>query len=130
MTRVHMKRRNKDKIYVVGKATSCETTFEGVRCLSFSRQYKVAIASNAPSEFDPNVLVATTAQCAKGTIVSWAPYLLNLFPEDCRYVQDAGIEFHFFCMLILIALEAWEKPKYSFFCDRRLKCGAKIYETL
>jgi hypothetical protein len=57
MTRVHMKRRNKDEIYVVGKATSCETTFEGVHCLSFSRQYKVAIASNVPSKFDPNVLV-------------------------------------------------------------------------
>ena len=50
--------RNKGDIYVVGKVTSCETTFKGVRCLSFSQQYKVAIASNAPSEFDPNVLVS------------------------------------------------------------------------
>jgi hypothetical protein len=49
--------RNKDEIYVIEKETSCEMTFEGVCCLSFSRQYKVAIASNALSEFDPNVLV-------------------------------------------------------------------------
>ena len=54
------RRRNNDEIYIVGKETSCETAFVGVRCLSFSRQYKVAIASNAPSEFDPNVLVAHT----------------------------------------------------------------------
>jgi hypothetical protein len=57
MTRVCMKRRNKEKIYVIGKATSCETTFEGVHCLSFSKQYKVAITSNVSSKFDPNVLV-------------------------------------------------------------------------
>jgi hypothetical protein len=62
MTHVCMKRRNKDKIYVVGKVTSCEMTFEGVRCLSFSRQYKVAIASNAPSKFDPNVLVEASSR--------------------------------------------------------------------
>jgi hypothetical protein len=54
------RRRNSDEIYVVGKEMSCETMFEGVHCLSFSRQYKVAIASNTPSEFDPNVLVNTT----------------------------------------------------------------------
>jgi hypothetical protein len=57
MTRVRMKRRNIDEIYVVGKMMSRETMFEGVHCLSFSRQYKVAIASNALSEFDPNALV-------------------------------------------------------------------------
>jgi hypothetical protein len=39
--------RNNDEICVIGKETSYEMTFEGVRCLSFSRQYKVAIASNA-----------------------------------------------------------------------------------
>jgi hypothetical protein len=57
MTGVCMKHHNKDEIYVVGKAMSCETMFEGVHYFSFSRQYKVEIALNAPSEFDPNVLV-------------------------------------------------------------------------
>jgi hypothetical protein len=61
MTRVFMKRRNRDDNYGVEKATSCETTFEGVYCFSFFRQYKVAIASNVPSEFDPNVLVSWTS---------------------------------------------------------------------
>jgi hypothetical protein len=55
MTRVYMKRRNRDDVYGVGKTTPCETMFEGVLCLSFSRQYKVAITSNAPSKFDLNV---------------------------------------------------------------------------
>jgi hypothetical protein len=57
MTRVYMKRRNRDDIYGVGKATSCETMFEGFYCFSFSQQYKVEIALNASSEFDPNILV-------------------------------------------------------------------------
>jgi hypothetical protein len=60
MTCVVMKCHNKDEIYVIRNATSCETTFEGVHCFSFSQKYKVAIASNTPSEFDPNVLVYVT----------------------------------------------------------------------
>jgi hypothetical protein len=40
------------------------------------------------------------------------------------------MEFHYSWLLILIALEAWEKPKYSVFCDRRGKCGATRYKTL
>jgi hypothetical protein len=52
-----MKIHNRDNIYVIGKMTSCETTFEGVRCLSLFEQKKVSIASNASSKFDPNVLV-------------------------------------------------------------------------
>jgi hypothetical protein len=51
------RRRNNNEIYVVEKETSCETTFVRVHCLSFFRQYKVAIASNASLEFDPDVLV-------------------------------------------------------------------------
>jgi hypothetical protein len=57
MTRGVIERRNIDEHSVVKKVTSCETTFEGVQCLSFFRQYKVAIMSNAPSKFDPDALV-------------------------------------------------------------------------
>jgi hypothetical protein len=71
----------------------------------------------------PTGVVTTTTQCAKGTVLSWAPYFLNLFLEDCRDVQDFGTEFHYSWLLILIALEAWEKPKYSSFCDMRGKCA-------
>jgi hypothetical protein len=35
-------------------------------------------------------VVATAAQCAEGTTLSWAPYLLNLFLDDCKDVQDLG----------------------------------------
>jgi hypothetical protein len=51
-------------------------------------------------------VVAPTTECAKGTILSWAPYLLNLFLEDCRDAQDAGTKFHYSWLFILIALEA------------------------
>jgi hypothetical protein len=40
------------------------------------------------------------------------------------------MEFHYSWLLILIALDTWEKPKYSTFCDRRGKCHATRYETL
>ena len=33
-------------------------------------------------------VIAVVAQCAEGTIVSWAPYLLNLFLDDCKDEQD------------------------------------------
>jgi hypothetical protein len=29
-------------------------------------------------------VVAATTQCAKGTILSWAPYLLNSFLDNCK----------------------------------------------
>jgi hypothetical protein len=38
----------------------------------------------------PTRAVAVVAQCAKGTVLSWAPYLLNLFLEDCRDAHDSG----------------------------------------
>jgi hypothetical protein len=34
-------------------------------------------------EFSVEVIVAAT-QCMEGTFLSWAPYLLNLFLEDCK----------------------------------------------
>jgi hypothetical protein len=52
----------------------------------------------------PVGVVAAVAQCTKGTILSWEPYFLNLFLEDCRDAQDSGIEFHYSWLLILIAL--------------------------
>jgi hypothetical protein len=30
------------------------------------------------------------AQCVEGTIVSWAPYLMNLFLDDYKDAQDLG----------------------------------------
>jgi hypothetical protein len=35
-------------------------------------------------------VVAVAGQCVKGTIVSWAPYILNLFLDDFQNVQDLG----------------------------------------
>jgi hypothetical protein len=38
----------------------------------------------------PVGVVATVAECVEGTVLSWALYLLNLFLEDCKDVQDLG----------------------------------------
>jgi hypothetical protein len=46
-------------------------------------------------------VVAVVSQCADGTTLSWAPYLLNLFLYDCKHAQDLGIEFHYSCVMFL-----------------------------
>jgi hypothetical protein len=58
-------------------------------------------------------VAVATKQCAKGTVLSWALYMLDLFLEDCRDVQDVGMEFHYSWLLILIALEADERHTRS-----------------
>jgi hypothetical protein len=66
----------------------------------------------------PVGVVAAAAQCVEGTTLSCAPYLLNLFLDNCKDVQDLGIEFHYSWLLILIAMIVWKEPKYSFFSIR------------
>jgi hypothetical protein len=39
----------------------------------------------------PAGFVVVASQCAEGTSMSWAPYLLKLFLEDCKDAQDLGI---------------------------------------
>jgi hypothetical protein len=38
----------------------------------------------------PAGVIAVAAQCTEGTSMSWAPYLLNLFQEDCKDAQNLG----------------------------------------
>jgi len=38
----------------------------------------------------PAGVVAVSSQCAEGTTMIWAPYLLKLFLDDCKDVQDLG----------------------------------------
>jgi hypothetical protein len=35
-------------------------------------------------------VVVVVAQCAEGTTIRWAPYLLNMFLYDCKDAQDLG----------------------------------------
>jgi hypothetical protein len=65
----------------------------------------------------PVGVVTAAAQCTEGTMLSWAPYLLNMFLEDCKDAQDLGTEFHYSWLLILIALVGWREPKYTYFCE-------------
>ena len=52
----------------------------------------------------PAGVVPTATQCANGTMLNWAPYLLNLFLDDYKEVYDLGKKFHYSWLLILIAL--------------------------
>jgi hypothetical protein len=55
-------------------------------------------------------VVITEAQCENNTMLSWAPYLLNLFLYDCKDVHDLGTKFHFSWLMILIALIRSREP--------------------
>jgi hypothetical protein len=78
----------------------------------------------------PAGVVAAAAQCTKGSSMSWAPYLLNSFLEDCKDTQDWGSEFHYSWLLILIALVGWKEPTYNMFLQRIGKCGTTRYTSL
>jgi hypothetical protein len=75
-------------------------------------------------------VVAVVAQCAKGSSMSWAPYLLNSFLEDCKDTQDWGSEFHYSWLLILISLIGWKEPAYRKYCERMGQCGTTRYISL
>jgi hypothetical protein len=74
--------------------------------------------------------VVTVAKCVEGTTLSWAPYLLNLFLDDCKDTRDLGTEFHYSWLLILIALLGWKELKYSFFATRPNPCHTTRYLSL
>jgi hypothetical protein len=57
----------------------------------------------------PARVVVIASQCAEGTTVSWAPYLLNLFLDDCKDVQDLGTKFHNSWLITLIAFMGWKE---------------------
>jgi hypothetical protein len=66
----------------------------------------------------PVGVVAVAAQCIEGTTVSWAPYLLNLFLDDCKDAWYLGTKFHYSCLIILIAFMGWREPRYVTFSTR------------
>jgi hypothetical protein len=62
--------------------------------------------------------------------MSWAPYLLNLFLENCKDTQEWGSELHYSWLLILIGHIGWKKPVYNKYMERPGKCGATRYISL
>jgi hypothetical protein len=71
-------------------------------------------------------VVTDTTQCAEGTTISWAPYLLNFFLDDYMDAQDLGTEFHYSWLIILIAIMGWKETNYAFFTTRpKPKHGAR-----
>jgi hypothetical protein len=78
----------------------------------------------------PIGVVAATTQCTKGTMLCWAPYLLNLFLDDSKDVQELGMKFHYSWLIVLIEMIRWGEPTYSNFCDRVGKCRAMRYTSL
>jgi len=66
----------------------------------------------------PVGVVIVIDQCENDTMLGWAPYLLNLFIDECKDMQDLGTKFHYSWLLILIDLIGWKEPPYSYFCHR------------
>jgi hypothetical protein len=66
----------------------------------------------------PVRVIVVAAQCAEGTSMSWAPYLLNLFLADCKDAQDLGTEFHYSWLITLIAFMGWRETRYVVFVTR------------
>jgi hypothetical protein len=61
--------------------------------------------------------------------MSWAPYLSNLFQVDCKDAQDAGTEFHYSWLIILIAFMGWREPEHAVFCTTP-QPGGERYRVL
>jgi hypothetical protein len=88
---------------------------------------KIMVCTFLRKYFKEEVLaevITATKQCTKGTMLSWASYLLNLFVEDCRDAQDLGTWFHYSWILILITLIGWKEPQYTYFCEQTIHCRA------
>jgi hypothetical protein len=51
-------------------------------------------------------------------MINWAPYLLNLFLDDCKDAQDLGTKFHYSWLIMLIAIMGWKEPNYVLFSTR------------
>jgi hypothetical protein len=66
----------------------------------------------------PTGFIAVTAQCMKGVMFSWVPYLLNQFLINCIDTKDNGTEFHYSWLIILIALPVWGEQKFSSFLEK------------
>jgi hypothetical protein len=73
----------------------------------------------------PAGVIAVAAQCAEGTSMIWAPYLLNLFQVDCKDAQDLGTEFHYSWLITLIAFIGWREPEYVIFCTKPQPTGER-----
>jgi hypothetical protein len=78
----------------------------------------------------PARVIVAVAQCTKGILLSFTPYLLNLFLDDYKYAQDLGTNFHYVWLIILISLVGWGEPKYNGFFPRPRKCHTTKYTTL
>jgi hypothetical protein len=47
--------------------------------------------------------------------MNWVSYLINEFKKDYCEAQDQGYEFHFSCLVVLIAFIAWQMPEGAAF---------------
>jgi hypothetical protein len=73
------------------------------------------VHKNLPTQVT-GFIVDLARKCAEGLQMNWAQYLVNQLELDYREVQDQGYEFHFSCLLVLIAFIAWEMSEGETFC--------------
>jgi hypothetical protein len=72
---------------------SCEIIIKWIRDIATKMETKLMackILHKCRKEDVPTGVVTTTTQCANDTMLSWAPYLLNMFLGDSKDAQDLG----------------------------------------
>jgi hypothetical protein len=104
---------------IIIKWINNETTQLGTKTLAYK------LLRKCRREEVPAGVIVVAAQCAEGTSISWAPYLLNLFLEDCKDAQDLGTKFHYSWLITLIAFMGWREPRYVVFCTRPQPAGVR-----
>jgi hypothetical protein len=72
----------------------------------------------------PARVVTSKTQCIEGTMLSWAPYLLNLFLKEYKDTKDLRTKFHYSWLLIMIIVIEQREPKYTYFFDKTTRCHA------
>jgi hypothetical protein len=75
-------------------------------------------------------VVVAIAQCVEGTMISWGPYFLNLFLDDCKDARDLGTKFHYSWLIMLIAIMGWKELNYVLFSTRPKPNHGAIYLSL
>jgi hypothetical protein len=65
------------------------------------------VRKNCPMQVT-GFIVDLARKCVEGMQMNWVGYLVNELEKDYCKVQDQGYEFHFSCLLILIAFVVWE----------------------
>ena len=63
----------------------------------------------------PTPVIRIAVNCAEGYSYKWAAYIVKEFLEDIHDAQEKGRPFHYFWLIVLIALVGWQEPNEAQF---------------